>query len=115
MVLSGGLLFNSYAGIRNEVLSEMVMTLGKFPDKWWTTWEDRSEYFDENGTFIGDRKILTLASGKFLKIFTDRMEGELKELESVTRKMVSYEVGDRISAAEVVRLMPESWMMSGYE
>ena len=115
MVLSGGnLLFNSYHGIRNEVLREMVMTLGKFPDRWWAKWEDKSEYFDENGTFIGDRKWLTPASGKLLKISSDRMEGEeLEELESVIRKMVSYGIVDRISAAEVVRLMPESWMMSG--
>jgi serine/threonine protein kinase len=114
MVLSGGLLFNSYHGTRNEVLMEMVMTLGKLPDRWWTKWEDRSEYFDENGTFIGDRTRLSPVSGMFLKISSDRMEGEeLKELEGVMRMMVSYGVVDRISAAEVVRLTPKSWMMSG--
>ena len=111
MLLSGGsLLFNSYRGIQKEILREMVLTLGKLPDRWWTKWEDRSEYFDENGTFIGDRMKLPLVSGKFLKIPSDRMEGEeLKELESLIRKMVSYGIMDRISAAEAVRLMPESW------
>jgi serine/threonine-protein kinase SRPK3 len=115
MVLSGGgLLFNSYHGIQKVVLREMVLTLGKLPDRWWTKWEDRSEYFDKNGTFIGDRKRLTPVSGKLLKIPSDRMEGEeLKELESVIRMMVTYGIVDRISAAEVVRLTPESWMMSG--
>jgi len=55
MVLSGGsLLFNSYNGIKKEVSRKMVLTLDKLLDGWWTKWEDRSGYFDENGTFIGD-------------------------------------------------------------
>jgi serine/threonine-protein kinase SRPK3 len=50
-------------------------------------------------------------SGKFLKIPSDRMEREeLKELERVIRMMVSYGIMDRISAAAVVQLTPESWM-----
>jgi serine/threonine-protein kinase SRPK3 len=117
MVLSGGyFLFNSYHGFKKEVLREMVLTLGKLPDRWWTKWEGRSEYFDENGTFIGDRMKLPPVSGKFLKIPSDRMEGEeLKELERVIRMMVSYGIMDRISAAEVVRLTPESWMQGGHK
>jgi serine/threonine-protein kinase SRPK3 len=113
-VLSGGgFLFNSYRGIKKEVLREMVLTLGKLPDRWWTKWEDRSEYFDENGTFIGDTKKLLRVSGKFLQIPSDRMDGEeLEELERVFRMMVSYEITDRISAAEVVGLTPKSWMKS---
>ena len=116
MVLSGGsLLFNSYHGITKEVLREMVLTLGKLPDRWWTKWEDRSEYFDENGTFIGDRTKLPPVSGKLLKIPSDRMEmEELKGLERVIRMMVSYGIMDRISAAEVAQLTPQSWMNKGY-
>jgi hypothetical protein len=94
----------------------MVLTLGKLPDRWWTKWEDRSLYFDENGTFIGDRTKLPPVSGKFLKIPPDRMEPkELEELERVIRMMVSYGVMDRISAAEVVQLTPESWMKSSHK
>jgi hypothetical protein len=117
MVLSGGsFLFSSYHGIKQEVLREMVLTLGKLPDRWWTKWEDRSQYFDENGTFIGDRTKLPRVSGKFLKIPPDRMEAkELEELERVIRMMVSYGEMDRISAAEVVRLTRESWMKSSHK
>jgi serine/threonine protein kinase len=113
MVLSGGsLLFNSYNGIKKEVLREMVLTLGKLPDRWWTKWEDRSEYFDEDGIFIGDRTKLPPVSGKLLKIPSDRMEmEELKGVERVIRMMVSYGT-DRISAAEVVQLTPQNWMES---
>jgi len=117
IVLSGGsFLFDSYYGIKQEVLREMVLTLGKLPDRWWTKWEDRSQYFDESGTFIGDRTKLSPVSGKFLKIPPDRMEAkELEELERVIRMMVSYEVVDRVSAAEVVRLTRASWMKSSHK
>jgi hypothetical protein len=112
MVLSNGsLLFNSQRGIPKEVVVAMILTLGKLPDRWWSKWEDRSEYFDENVTFIQDRTKFPRGLGMFLKIHSDRMKGEeLKEFERVIRMMVSYEIMDRISAAEVVRLTPESWM-----
>ena len=80
----------------------MVLISGKLPDKWWTKWANRSEYFDDNVTFIGDKTKLPPVSGKFLKIASDRMEmEELKGLEKVIRMMVSYEIMDRVSAAEV--------------
>jgi len=104
MVLSGGFhLFNSYRGIQKEVLREMVLTLDGGPSG-----EDRSEYFDKNATFIGNKTKLPPMSGKLLKIPSDRMEGEeLEELERVIHMMVSYGITDRISAAEVVRLTPD--------
>ena len=111
LVLSGGsFLFISAYGIKKEVLREMVFTLGKLLDRWWTKWEDRSEYFDENGLFIGDRTKLPPISGQFLKISSDRMETEeLEGLEKLIRMMVSYGVTHRISASEVVQLTPQSW------
>lgn len=111
IVLSrGNYLFISYHGVKKEVLREMVLTLGKLPDRWWTKWEDRSEWFDECGAFVADREKLPPASGKFLKIPSDRMEGEeLKELERVIRMMVSYEIADRILAAEVARILSDIW------
>jgi serine/threonine protein kinase len=66
-VLSGGcLLFNSYDGIQKEVVMEMVLMLSKLPDRWWTKWEGRSEYFEENVTLIGDRTKFPLLLGKSL-------------------------------------------------
>ncbi|KAF8485412.1 kinase-like domain-containing protein [Gautieria morchelliformis] len=102
LVLSGGSLLFFFM-----VLREMVLTLGKLPDRWWTKWEDRSEYFDENGSFIGDRTRLLPISGKLLWIHSHRMEmEELKVLEKLIRMMVSY---------EVVELTPQSWMKSSHK
>lgn len=113
-VLSGGAdLFISLHGLNKEVLREMVLTLGKLPERWWTTWENRSEFFDEDGTLTADRKKLPRGSVRFLKISSSRMgEKELIELEKVLRIMVSYEIRDRIPTSEVVRLLSKSWMGS---
>ncbi|KAF9463673.1 kinase-like domain-containing protein [Collybia nuda] len=117
IILRGGFpFFFSYYEMKKEVLREMVATLGKLPDKWWTKWEDRSEYFDENGMFIVDKKISPAASRNFLSIPSNWMdEEELNELEIIVRKMVPYELTDRISATEVVRLLSESWTKSRHQ
>ncbi|KDR80219.1 hypothetical protein GALMADRAFT_116853 [Galerina marginata CBS 339.88] len=41
---------------RDQVVSEMVRLLGRPPDRWWTRWEARSEYFDEAENRICDTK-----------------------------------------------------------
>jgi serine/threonine-protein kinase SRPK3 len=48
-ILSGAVLFPSFDADRNRVLREMVFTVGKFQDRWWSRWEKRSEYFAEDG------------------------------------------------------------------
>ncbi|KAF8902262.1 kinase-like domain-containing protein [Gymnopilus junonius] len=110
MVLSyNSTLFSSYDGIAKEVIREMVLAIGKLPSKWWNRWLERSEYFTEDGAFIGDKELSSLASGEFLKVHS-MSEEELEALESLIRKMVCYEAKDRISAEEVVRLIPAQWM-----
>jgi serine/threonine-protein kinase SRPK3 len=44
-ILSGRVLCPSFDADRNRVLREMVFTLGKFPDRWWRKWENRSDYY----------------------------------------------------------------------
>ncbi|KAF9463683.1 hypothetical protein BDZ94DRAFT_1258282 [Collybia nuda] len=59
--------------------------MGKMPGRWWTKWEDRSECFDENGTFIGDRE-QSATSRTFLAISHDWMDKEeLDKLERIMR------------------------------
>lgn len=110
-ILSGGFfLFHSYYGVQKEVLREVILILGKLPEKWWNRWSERSEYFDKSDKFMGKR---SLTSGNLLKIWLDRMSSdELSEFRSIILKMVTYEIADRISAAEVELLIAESWKVS---
>lgn len=115
MLLSGGgLLFASYHGITKEIVREMVLTLGKLPDRFWTKWEERAEYFDDEGRFIGNTKLLPPVTGQFIKIYSDRMPPEeVTAFEELARKMVRYEPEDRLSADEVARLLPADWINGG--
>lgn len=54
----GCVLYEIYAGLpsfevgfggENEVLRQMVEVIGKFPEPWWKSWQNRHLYFDENG------------------------------------------------------------------
>ncbi|KAF8149448.1 kinase-like domain-containing protein [Crassisporium funariophilum] len=110
MILSGGMsLFSSYRGDEDEVVREMVLILGKLPEPWWRQWKGRKEWFDGNGIFTGDRTKLPPVSGKLVKVF-GMGEEDRKAFERLVKKMVCYEMKDRISADEVVRLIPATWM-----
>lgn len=110
-ILSGGhFLFDSVHGIQQEVLREMVLILGKLPEKWWNKWSEKSEYFDESGKFVGDNTRLPPVSGNLLKIFPNRMaDDELSELRRIILRMVPYEIADRIPVAEVELWIEDSW------
>lgn len=114
LLSGGGLLFASYHDITKEVVREMVSTLGKLPDRFWNKWEERMEYFDDEGHFIGDTKLLPPITGQFVKIYSDRMSPEeVATFEELARKMVRYEPEDRLSVDEVARLIPADWINGG--
>ncbi|KAF9008436.1 kinase-like domain-containing protein [Cyathus striatus] len=100
--------FNSDRGIEKEVVERMILRLGKLPDKWWTRWADRAEYFDDNGVHVCEKSRGQL---KKLGMFPGRGFSEEEELSfrSLLYKMFRYEPTDRIDAEEVVRLLPRGW------
>jgi serine/threonine-protein kinase SRPK3 len=46
---AGCQLFASFVGGSDEVTRQIVQTLGKLPSPWWTKWEPRHKYFEEDG------------------------------------------------------------------
>jgi len=86
----------------------MILTLGKLPERWWTRWVDRAEFLDENGVFVGSRKGVKRMTGVFVKHPVRRVRGEeeVAAFEQLLRSMVRYEMRDRITAEDVVRLIP---------
>lgn len=46
---AGQQLFASWSGGQDEILRQIVQTLGKLPDQWWALWEKRVDFFDEDG------------------------------------------------------------------
>lgn len=111
-IVSGdGGLFPSYHGILNEILREMVLALGKLPERWWLKWADRGQYFDDNGRWVADRKILLKISGQLIKVYPGRMDEQEKMcFEKMIRKMIAYEPRERATMNEVVKLIPDEWL-----
>lgn len=111
VLISGGIhLFPSYHGIRKEVLRSMVLALGNLPERWWTRWDERAEYFDEQGEWIGDNKSLSSVSRTLIKFRGRLSNEELVGFEQMMRKMVEYEPGSRATMEEVIQRIPVGWL-----
>ena len=111
VLVSGGVeLFPCPHGLAQEVLREMVLALGEFPERWWKRWAERGQYFDENGNWVGDNKHLSSVSGKLIKVFNRLTERETWSFEMTIRKMVGYEPKERAVIDEVVKEIPSSWL-----
>lgn len=48
-IRAGTQLFASFFGGTDEVLRQMIQTLGNLPEPWWLAWDNRYTYFGEDG------------------------------------------------------------------
>ena len=121
-ILGDGQLFSSgfFPG-RDFLLSQWVRFLGKFPDKWWSTWEGRSKNFEEDGSYKVDpddpddqaqcslRDCLMGMRVGYDFNHSEFGSRELDTIEVLFRGMLKYRAKERIEAEEIVRLMPIAW------
>jgi hypothetical protein len=57
------------SGSDDTILCEMVRLIEKLPEPYWSSWENRNDYFDEgNWWWKGDPCVLSASPGKFLKL-----------------------------------------------
>jgi serine/threonine-protein kinase SRPK3 len=48
-IRSGGQLFGDWIGTKDDVLRQIVQAFGKLPEPWWSMWDQRGAFFDDNG------------------------------------------------------------------
>ncbi|KAK9374657.1 protein kinase [Lipomyces chichibuensis] len=48
-IRAGFQLFESFFNDPDDVIRQMVQTFGKLPEPWWSSWDRRNDYFDEDG------------------------------------------------------------------
>ncbi|KAF8999191.1 kinase-like domain-containing protein, partial [Cyathus striatus] len=100
--------FKSYYDEEKEAIQCMVAMLGRLPDKWWNTWAERAEYFQENGICLRTKRMVP-----YIRIGIVGKESFSVEEDSafggLLYKMFKYAPEERIDAEEVVRLIPSSW------
>ncbi|KAL7267061.1 hypothetical protein RUND412_010365 [Rhizina undulata] len=109
-ILSGCVLFPSFDKDRKRVLREMVLMFGKFPDRWWEKWEKRSEYFAEDGTYTGEGTVELGLKVNLQCLFELLEPEEVAAVEKMMGAMLRLEPEERVSADEVLRMLPCSWV-----
>jgi serine/threonine-protein kinase SRPK3 len=98
------------------------MTLGKLPDEWWNSWDNRGEEFEEDGSYKLDPDCPEVTGHMPLRERLEEMRlgvrgekpemfesKEMDALELLFSKILRYLPEDRVSAEEIVRLLPTSW------
>ncbi|RPB06885.1 kinase-like protein [Morchella conica CCBAS932] len=116
-ILGDHRLLESLMADRDEVLIEMVRTLGKPPDSWWRDWKGRTRYFEEDGSFKPDsgdtsgeprtvdrkERVGEILRGENEATQEEFGEQELLALEGLLAGMLKYEPKDRIQAEQVAK------------
>lgn len=106
-ILGAHSLFFSFLGSRDDVLEEMVDTLGIFPKRWWDLWPQRDQRFTKDGLKRkGSPKSLRLrvrdmGRGMDAK-YPDFSAEEKAALEQLLHSMLRYEPSEQVSAQEVL-------------
>ncbi|KAF8326896.1 kinase-like domain-containing protein [Amanita rubescens] len=127
-IRAGFSLFNSVFTARSLDLQNIVRTLGKLPEPWWSKFEKRHVWFEENGepkvqvngepmfparktsirkrlqTIGDDEKVGSERHGPMMDPPGTRLEEEeIELLSNLLEKMLRYQPENRITIKEVVR------------
>ena len=116
-------LFETFAWDKDDIMGEMVSTLGRPPARWWDSWKARGEFFQPDGTWISDLK--RIATPIFRPLHQrlwdmgrgetpescqwDVASGEFRALENLLGSMLAYEPTQRPMAKQ---LMTSDYMIN---
>ncbi|KAL9125046.1 MAG: hypothetical protein Q9217_005697 [Psora testacea] len=111
-------LFEGFMPNADDVLSEIVDTLGRLPERWWEKWEQRGEFYEEDG-----RKKIEHLTEQYREIYplavrmrrmrsrpsAAREAEQLSEEDSVglrklLEKCLRYEPEERATAEEILKM-----------
>ena len=130
-IRAGFALFESFLGSDDDVLKQMVETLGRLPDPWWAAFEQRALWFGQDGQPKNEED--QERAGVFLKAYRSSIRAKLLEigeqddpssedegpmiekpgvrlreeevglLEDLLEKMLKYRPEERIGIHDVIR------------
>ena len=115
-VLSRGFLFRGWFPSPDAVTREHVNVLGKLPPEWWTQWQRRHVWFNDQGEPIVDAEDAMPLAVRFERsVQAPRREYGMEVMEaaeaeafvSMVRSMLAYRPEERATAAEVLQ---SEWM-----
>ncbi|KAL8944763.1 MAG: hypothetical protein Q9211_000479 [Gyalolechia sp. 1 TL-2023] len=116
-IMGGRQLFEGFFSDKDDVISEMISTLGPLPQDWWQIWKAREEFFTEDGSWRTDMKRCQAPRSMPL---SERIQGmgrkddpefspeEAESLERMLRAMFEYKPEKRATAKDVTA---SDWMI----
>ncbi|KXX82331.1 Protein kinase dsk1 [Madurella mycetomatis] len=111
-------LFETFSCDRDDILADMISTLGTPPARWWDRWANRGEFFEPDGSWKrgGIKRIYTPVFRRLHQRMWDMgrgetpetcqwdvQGGEMRALEEMLRGMLAFEPGERLTAEQLVR------------
>ncbi|OAT10505.1 CMGC/SRPK protein kinase [Blastomyces gilchristii SLH14081] len=123
-------LFETFAWDPDDIIAEMINTLGLPPQRWWNTWAKRSEFFEADGSWVTDfRRICDPIFRRLPKRIWDMGRGdtpdtcewdvpggEFNALECLFRAMLSFEPTQRPTAEQLLTFeYTVKWAMPAWE
>lgn len=110
-------LFETFNGDRDDIIADIISTLGPPPTRWWDKWENRKDFFQPDGSWIHNlQRIYTPVfrplhqrmwdMGRGITPETcqwDVKGGEMQALENLLRDMLAFEPSERSTAEQVRR------------
>ena len=121
-VLGERALFESFSDDRDDIMADIISTLGQPPARWWNKWENRKEFFEQDGSWTSNiqriytpvfrplhQRMWDMGRGETPETCEwDVKGGELRALEDLLRAMLAYEPDERPSAQ---KLMESEYMV----
>lgn len=116
-------LFDGFMPNADDVLSEIVDTLGRLPEPWWKKWEQRAEFYEEDGSKKTEDLTEEYRETKPLSVRVRRMrscppaaraaeqlgEEDLVGLQTLLERCLQLRPEDRATAEEITKL---DWIQS---
>lgn len=102
----------------DEILAQYFDVLGSMPSEWWTRWDGRGQFYDENGrpkeSYVENmwpplEEAFDNGVQKWRRRHGSEMpRDEIKPFLGLTRRMLAFRPEDRITVDEVLR---SEWMV----
>ncbi|KPM39875.1 hypothetical protein AK830_g6695 [Neonectria ditissima] len=123
-------LFESFGWDRDDIMAEMVNSLGLPPARWWDAWENRKEFFEPDGSWVHNvRRICTPVFRRLHQRMWDMgrgetpetcqwdvERGEMRTLEELLRGMMAFEPTERLTAEQAMKSeYMVKWAMPAWE
>ncbi|OBT78089.1 hypothetical protein VF21_03119 [Pseudogymnoascus sp. 05NY08] len=115
-------LFEGFMPDKDHMLAEMISTLGELPKRWWSLWEQKTDFFLEDGSWKKDthrsyspysrplvERLRIMGRGENPETCEFSRE-EMASLETLLKQMLAYEPSERITINAAV----ESEWMKGW-